>query len=353
MVSIQQEVTVSIEDVNLNELLLTGKTDLNWTIDGKPQEALELSYVMQPEGEPEKLFSFIPAYYEQALVKREIEGYKQMKEENWQDYVVSKRTNDLGDVIYLDKFGRTIHAQQHEQWVPDEVSGEYVSFNDLGDSIDRATFDRLIDDAKQVILPYNPDNAVKFYPRTPLPDTTTSSSSSMYPVAQTVGFGEIRYDEATMFTEEAVDELMNRISSVFGIGGSEVGELYDNWKQEYLPQGQTEETTMLHGQGAQLGWFPNPASVPGIVPPPAAPVVKHEPEFGVVVANKAQVHSSTVNALSSGKFINEGERLDLSFKQYIVLFHNDDYNRNEAVQVRQQLRDLIPGVDVVMLPMNE
>jgi hypothetical protein len=59
-----------------------------------------------------------------------------------------------------------------------------------------------------------------------------------------------------------------------------------------------------------------------------------------------------VNALLSGKFIHEGENIDTSFRQYLVVFHNDDYKRNEARNIEQQLRELIRGVNVVLVPVN-
>lgn len=264
------KITVDMEDFNISELLLKGVTDLNWSIDGKPQEPLEVSYVQ--ETKPKDLTAFIPGIWRQVQMRREIERFSKMN--TW------------------------------------EVPGKYEETG-----ITYEQFERVMEDAKRnrIVMPYDSDAAIKFYP--------------------------IVEDETvpTMFSDDAVDVLMSRIINTYGIQGAQIGEIYDDWRHEY---------------GSQLGYFPNPTTMPPVAPIPPAPKKPVEPEFGVVVANRAQVPLSTVNALLSGKFIQEGEMIDTSFKQYIVLFHNDDYNRGEAVQLRQQLRDLIPGVDVVLMPIN-
>lgn len=279
--TITVKITVDMENFKYAQLLLEGKTDLNWSIDGKAQEPLEVSYVQ--ETKPKDLTAFIPGIWRQVQMRREAERFSKM----------------------------------NNSWMPNnsvEAWGIPGKYEETGITYEQ--FERILEDANrnQIIMPYDRDAAMKFYP--------------------------LVHDEATMFSEEAVDELMSRIINAYGIQGAQIGEIYDDWRYEY---------------GSQLGWFPNPAAMPAspaVVPIPPAPSKPVEPEFGVVVANRAQVPLSTVNALLSGKFIQEGEQIDTSFKQYVVLFHNDDYNRGEAVQLRHQLRDLIPGVDVVLVPIN-
>lgn len=280
MVGMAVKITVDMEDFNISELLLKGKTDLNWSIDGKLQEPLEVSYVQ--ETKPKDLTAFIPGIWKQVQMRREIERLRDM-ENTW------------------------------------DMPGKYEETDSTYEQ-----FERIMEDAKRnrIIMPYDSDAAVKFYPRTSLPEPDR--------VYDTL-------DTNMLFSDDAVDVLMSRIIDAYSIQGAQIGEIYDDWRHEY---------------GSQLGYFPNPTTMPPVAPIPPAPKKPVEPEFGVVVANRAQVPLSTVNALLSGKFIQEGEMIDTSFKQYIVLFHNDDYNRGEAVQIRQQLRDLIPGVDVVLMPIN-
>lgn len=110
-------------------------------------------------------------------------------------------------------------------------------------------------------------------------------------------------------------------------------------------------------QPAQIGFNPimppvaMPASAPRATFTPASS--SKEPEFGLVILAD-YLDTATVEALSlmRAKVIREGENLDLGLQQYIVVFRDDDYHRNEARQMRDQIRDLIPRVDVVLVPMN-
>ena|SRR5690348_11528556 len=176
----------------------------------------------------------------------------------------------------------------------------YIMINDMGDAITYEAFERMVADANNELLE--------------------------------------QYTE-----EEWRIDNQERVRSMARILGVQADDDVP-WKQEYL-------TT----NNAQLGWFPNPTQTPPApVQSPQVPVTKaSEPEYGVVIAGTTQLSSSEVSTFAvAGKFIGEGEQIDTSFSQYIVVFRNDDYNRAQAVQVRNQLRDLIRGVDVVLVPLN-
>lgn len=192
----------------------------------------------------------------------------------------------------------------------------YVMINDQGDAITLAEFERLVEEAAQY---------------------------------------EITEEE----WQHQYEESARRVARAMGVAYQELGALTDHpWQQEYLgeridmPTLPVQRIDSVTASSSHLGFNPimPPVNLPNMSP--AMPAKAPEPEFGVVVIGGTEVPLSTVNALLSGKFIQEGETIDTSFKQYLVLFRNDDWHRNEAVNLRQQLRDLIRGVEVVLIPVN-
>lgn len=185
----------------------------------------------------------------------------------------------------------------------------YVMINDLGDAITLEEFERLVEEASQ-------------------------------------------YEVTEEEWQQQYEESARKIARVMGVSYQELGL---PWQQDYLKPHDylgdrmdvpVQSIDSVTASTSHLGY---PAYQPSL---PAMPAKAPEPEFGVVVIEGTEVPLSTVNALLSGKFIHEGEIIDTSFRQYIVLFRNDDWHRNEAVNLRQQLRDLIRGVEVVLIPVN-
>lgn len=219
-----------------------------------------------------KLSSFIPVYYEQALLRRALE---QMKREG------------------------------------------YVVINEQGDAVSFEQFARIVNEAAQ-------------------------------------------YEVSEEEWQQQYEESARKIARVMGVSYQELGL---PWQQEYLKPHDylgdrinmsVQRIDSVTASTSHLGY---PAYQPNLPAMPASslpviPAKAPEPEFGVVVIGGTEVPLSTVNALLSGKFIHEGENIDTSFRQYIVLFRDDDWHRNEAINLRQQLRDLIRGVEVVLVPVN-
>lgn len=205
----------------------------------------------------------------------------------------------------------------------------YVMINDLGDAVTLEEFERLVEEASQY---------------------------------------EITEEEWRKMYQEQCRALALRMGIPPQLQADWVNELDQPWTQEYLkphdylgdridmpvlpeknnglPVQSIDSVTASTSHLGYPMYQPNPPAMP------ATPTKAPEPEFGVVVIGGTEVPPSTVNALLSGKFIQEGENIDTSFRQYLVLFRNDDWHRNEAVNLRQQLRDLIRGVEVVLIPVN-
>lgn len=195
----------------------------------------------------------------------------------------------------------------------------YVMINDLGDAITLKEFERLVEEASQY---------------------------------------EVTEEEWRRMYQRECRALALRMGIGPQLQADWVNDVEQPWTQEYLKPHDylgdridmpVQSIDSVTASTSHLGF---PMYQPNLPAMPAMPAKAPEPEFGVVVIGGTEVPLSTVNALLSGKFIQEGENIDTSFKQYIVLFRNDDWHRNEAANLRQQLRDLIRGVEVVLIPVN-
>jgi hypothetical protein len=270
-------VDVTVGDIDVAQLLLTGRAELRYAIDGEEQEPLEIVYEQVEETE---MMNFIPQVWEQVVKERAMREQK-----------------------------------------------GYVRFNDMGDGITIEELDRILSKSNrhQIVMPYEP--------------------------------ARFKAEEAMLAELDDYEYLQDASRNVGRL--AEIQDQEGMWAQEYTSGVRDPQTLSkpYHDAGQYYGLFPNIVNLPPVQPaaqsaPAPATTPKPEPEFGVVVVGSTQVPLPTVNALLSGKFIHEGEELDLSFKQYVVLFHNDDYNRGEARQLETQLRELIRGVNVVLVPVN-